>query len=138
MKLSWRIMAVVGLIICLVLVRQFERELFYDPFMAFFQDSHEAGEKIPLQWHLNIILRFLINTVISLGIIYVCFLNKSVVKFSAILYGLLFLLLFPIFVFLMGRVQMDNYLPVFYVRRFLIHPVLLLLLIPAFYYQRTR
>lgn len=138
MKLHWRITAGVILVFLLVLVRQFEWKLFFDPFMAFFHGSHEAGEKMPLQWYLNLALRFALNTVLSLGILYFCFLNKNVVKFAAVLYLLMFLLLFPLFVFLMGRVQMDDYLTVFYVRRFLIHPVLLLLLIPAFYYQKTK
>lgn len=138
MKLYRRIAAGVFLVFLLVLVRQFERELFFDPFMAFFQGSYEAGEKIPLQWYLNLVLRFTLNTLLSLGVIYLCFLNRNVVKFAGILYLLMFLLLFPLFVFLMGTVQMDDYLTVFYIRRFLIHPVLLLLLVPAFYYQKTR
>lgn len=138
MKIFWRIGAVVILVLLLVLVRQFERELFFDPFMAFFEGSYEAGEKIPLQWYLNLVFRFLLNTGISIGIIYLCFRNRGVVKFSLVLYGFLFLLLFPVFVFLMGEVHFGDYLPVFYIRRFLIHPVLLLLLIPAFFYQRIR
>jgi len=138
MKTFWRITAGILLLVLLVLVRQFEQQLFYDPFMAFFQGSYEAGEKVPLQFYLNLLLRFVINTLLSLGILYLCFLKISVVKFSAILYALLFLVLFPVFLVLMGKVQSDDYLPVFYVRRFLIHPVLLLLLIPAFFYQKIR
>lgn len=138
MNRAWRIVGGFLLLVLLVLVRHFEYRWFFDPFMGFFQRTVEAGEPMPLQWYLNLALRFLLNTALSLGILYLCFLNRNVVKFAAILYGLLFVLLFPVFVLLMQTVNFDNYLPVFYVRRFLAHPVLLLLLIPAFFYQRIR
>ena len=138
MKNYWRIAAIIVLILMLVLVRRFEHSLFFDPFMAFFERTYEAGDKIPLQWYLNICLRFFLNSLISLSIIYFCFLKWSVVKFSAMLYLLVFCILFPIFFFLITRVQPDDYLAVFYVRRFLIHPVLLLVLVPALYYQKTK
>lgn len=133
-----RVLLFIVSVILLVLIRRFEYRLFYDPFMAFFQGAYEAGDQLPLRWYFNLMLRFLLNTIISLGILYICFLRWSVVKFSAVLYGILFLVLFPIFVFLMSKVHFDDYLSVFYVRRFLIHPVFLLLLIPAFYYQKVR
>lgn len=127
------------LLICiLVLVRQYEHKLFYDPFMAFFGGELRTGEAIPLQWYLHLVLRFTLNTFISLGILYCCFPRTSVVKFAGLLYFLLFLVLIPIFIYLMERVTFENYLAVFYVRRFLIHPVLLLLLIPAFFYQKLK
>ena len=138
MKLGWRIGFIAVLIGFLVLVRQYEQQFFYDPMMAFFNKEYGAGEEIPLQWLLNLVFRFLINSIVSLGILYLFFQKLSVVKFSALLYFLLFAVLFPAFVILVREVTSDNYLSVFYVRRFLIHPVLLLLLIPAFFYQKMK
>ena len=138
MKLGWRIGFIAVLIGFLVLVRQYEQQFFYDPMMAFFNKEYGAGEEIPLQWLLNLVLRFLINSIVSLGILYLFFQKLSVVKFSALLFFLLFAVLFPAFVILVREVTSDNYLSVFYVRRFLIHPVLLLLLIPAFFYQKMK
>ena len=138
MKLGWRIGFIAVLIGFLVLVRQYEQQFFYDPMMAFFNKEYGAGEEIPLQWLLNLVFRFLINSIVSLGILYLFFQKLSVVKFSALLFFLLFAVLFPAFVILVREVTSDNYLSVFYVRRFLIHPVLLLLLIPAFFYQKMK
>lgn len=138
MKLGLRFVIIAVLVGFLVLVRQYEQQFFYDPMMAFFNHEYGAGEEIPLQWLLNIFFRYLLNSFISLGILYLFFKKWSVVKFSALLYFLLLLLLFPTFIILVGEVTSDNYLSVFYVRRFLVHPVLLLLLIPAFFYQKMK
>ncbi|WP_424495242.1 exosortase F system-associated membrane protein [Salinimicrobium sp. GXAS 041] len=127
------------LVLLLVLVRLFEEVLFYDPFMYFFQGCiSENPELFRGHWYANVALRFVANTLISLAVIYVVFEKKSSVKFAALLYTLLFIVLFPLFIFLMERVEENDYLAVFYVRRFLVQPILLLLLLPAFYYQRLK
>lgn len=138
MKVAIRIFLIVVLTGLLVLVRQYEYQIFYDPMMAFFNNEYGAGDEIPFPWLLNLVLRFLINSVVSLGILYLCFQKWSVVKFAGLLYFILFLVLFPAFVILLKEVNNHNYLTVFYVRRFLAHPVLLLLLIPAFFYQKMK
>lgn len=139
MKKFWKIPVLLVLLILLVLVRMLEETFFYDPFMHFFQGCMcEDPEVFPGQWYFNVALRFLINTLISLAIIYVVFQSKAAVKFSALLYLILFVILFPLFIYLMEHVQKDDYLAVFYVRRFLVQPILILLLLPALYYQRLK
>ena len=139
MKKFWKIPVLLVLLILLVLVRMLEETFFYDPFMHFFQRCMcEDPEVFPGQWYFNVALRFLINTIISLAIIYVVFQNKAAVKFSALLYLILFVILFPLFIYLMEHVQKNDYLAVFYVRRFLVQPILILLLLPALYYQRLK
>lgn len=139
MKKMWKIPGLLVLLILLVLVRMMEETFFYDPFMYFFQGCRcENPEVFPGYWYFNVALRFLVNTVISLVIIYVVFQNMASVKFSALLYLILFVILFPLFIYLMEHVQKDDYLAVFYVRRFLVQPVLILLLLPALYYQRLK
>lgn len=138
MKKYWKIPVVGVLIFLLVLVRMYEYQIFYDPFMYFFAGANMTGSPLeyPPELFFNVILRFLINTAISLAILYIVFQSKSVLRFAAVLYGLFFLMLFPAFIFLIYQAEPDNYLAVFYVRRFLVHPVLLLILLPAFYYQQ--
>jgi exosortase F-associated protein len=139
MKKYWKIPILLVLLVLLVLVRMLEETLFYDPFMYFFQGCRcEDPEVFAGQWYLNVALRFLVNTLISLAIIYVVFQNINSVKFSAVLYFLLFVILFPLFIYLMEHVQKHDYLAVFYVRRFLVQPILILLLLPALYYQRLK
>lgn len=139
MRIAVKLAIVVVLVISLVLIRMFEEVIFYDPFMYFFQGClDEHPQLFPGHWYANVALRFIANTLISLAIIYVVFEDKGSVKFSAALYGVLFLLLFPLFIVLMERVEKEDYLAVFYVRRFLVQPILLLLLLPALYYQRLK
>lgn len=137
MKQLWKIPVLLFLLALLVVIRMYEEVLFYDPFMYFFQGClNETPQLFPGHWYLNVALRYAANSLISLAIIYVVFQRKGPVKFSAVLYLLLFVVLFPLFIYLMERVEADAYLPVFYVRRFLVQPILILLLLPAFYYQR--
>ena len=124
----------------LVLVRLYEDSLFYDPLLKFFKTDHttqplpaiETGKLI-----LNTVLRYLINSAISIGVIWIIFQKKSVLKFSIVLYGILLLLLMTAFFILLQTSEAGQHLPLFYVRRFLIQPLFLLLLLPAFYLQRV-
>lgn len=120
----------------LVLVRYYEAVLFYDPFMAFFEDAIPGPYLV--RWYVNVFLRFSLTSLISLVILWIIFRSREVIEFSCILYLVLFLILFPAFVYLMGKVDYEDYLGVFYIRRFLVHPLLLLLLLPAFYYQQMK
>lgn len=139
MRKYWKIPVLIVLLTLLVMIRMLEESWFYDPFMHFFQGCMcEDPEAFAGQWYLNVALRFFANSLISLAIIYVVFQNKASVKFSALLYLLLFVILFPLFIYLMEHVQKHDYLAVFYVRRFLVQPILILLLLPALYYQRLK
>ena len=120
-------------------IRFFEDALFYDPFLTFFKTDYQ-NKPLPnvdaLQLILNLFLRYFANTLLSIAIIYLLFLNKTHVKVAFVLYLILFVLLIAIFSYLLFVSEHPNYLILFYVRRFLIQPVLLLLLIPAFYFQK--
>lgn len=120
-------------------IRFFEDALFYDPFLIFFKTDYQ-NKPLPnvdaLQLILNLFLRYFANTLLSIAIIYLLFLNKTHVKVAFVLYLILFVLLIAIFSYLLFVSEHPNYLVLFYVRRFLIQPVLLLLLIPAFYFQK--
>lgn len=139
MRNLWKISVLLILVGLLVLIRVYENVFFYDPFMHFFQGCLEVEpERFAGHWYANVALRYLANTFISLGIIYVAFQRKEAVKFAGLLYLILFIALFPLFIFLMERVETGEYMAVFYVRRFLVQPIMILLLLPAFYYQRLR
>ncbi|MGB7841913.1 MAG: exosortase F system-associated protein [Salinimicrobium sp.] len=134
-------LGVIGLLIgVLALVRLYEYRFFYDPFMYFFEQKYQAGGSIqfPSYMFLNVFWRFLVNSLISLLILYVAFRDKGIIKFSILIYLAFFIVLFPLFIYLMNNVQPNDYLAAFYVRRFLAHPVLILVLLPAFYYYRLQ
>lgn len=130
---------IIGLLVALlVLIRMYEFQFFYDPFMHFFSYAFLAPETIDFtpEMFLNMFLRYFLNTILSLGILFVAFRSKGIVKFASLVYGLFLVILFPFFVILMQYVTPEDYLAAFYVRRFLAHPVLILILLPAFYYYR--
>ncbi|QIE59378.1 exosortase F system-associated protein [Rasiella rasia] len=125
----------------LVLIRVFEADLFYDPLLLFFKTDHTTA---PLP-DLNIasvmahtLIRFLLNTAISLGILWVLFQKWEVVKFSAILYAIAGVVLGVVFLLLLHNSEAGAHITLFYVRRFLIQPLFLFLLAPAFYVQHRQ
>ncbi len=123
----------------LVLIRMFENELFYDPLLSFFKSDY-SNNPLPeinsFKLLGNITFRFLLNTIFSLGILWVTFKDKGMLKLSVFLFGILFCLLIIAFSYLLFYPNSDSFLSLFYVRRFLIQPILLLVLLPAFYFQK--
>lgn len=139
MKKYWKIPILLILLVMFVLVRHFEYAYFYDPFMKFYQERFLEGTIIyNFQLYFNVFLRFLINCIISLSILWIVFKNTGILKFSLIIFAGFFIILFPVFIYLMNNIQPNDYLAAFYVRRFLVHPLLILILLPAFYYHQLR
>jgi exosortase F-associated protein len=139
MRKLWKYIAIGFLFGLLVLIRAFENELFYDPFLNFFKYDYFQGN-IP-EYHtwtlfLHHVFRYVLNTLVSLAIIYIAFENRHVVKFSLGLYGVAFVILISLYFYLIQHDLAEDYLLTFYVRRFLIQPLFVLILLPAFYYQR--
>jgi exosortase F-associated protein len=81
-------------------------------------------------------LRFYLNSVISILLLYVIFKDRQIVKFSLLLYMLLGSVLMISFMFILVFFGEENKMVLFYIRRFLIQPIFILLFIPAFYYQK--
>ncbi|WP_434036913.1 exosortase F system-associated membrane protein [Formosa sp. 4Alg 33] len=127
------------LILGLVLIRAFEARLFYDPFLEFFKNDYLYSDA-PVFETIKLIafttLRYVLNTVLSLGIIYVVFKDRGILKFSAMLFAVAYAILILLFLYLINNAEQNNYFILFNIRRFLIQPILLLLLLPAFYYQK--
>lgn len=125
----------------LILIRAFENELFYDPYLSFFKNDYLYMDN-PRREILKLtgftVLRFVINTILSLGIIYVFYKDKHMIAFSALIYGIALLVLTPIFLYFVVNPQQEDYYIFFNIRRFLIQPILLLILLPAFYYQKLK
>lgn len=94
---------------------------------------------VPLhKFLINRTIRFLLNDLLAIGLIYALFYERKYLVFAVwvqVVGTVLFLL--PYFV-------LKLYFPVYngplisYLHRLILNPTLLMLLIPAFYYQRTR
>ncbi|UJH89821.1 exosortase F system-associated protein [Antarcticibacterium sp. 1MA-6-2] len=141
MKARFRILGIGFLIGLLVLIRFFETSLFYDPLINFFKLEYLLNKTPDFEAArllINVAFRFALNTLISLAIIYVAFFDKNILKFSTALFLLLFLICFPVFFFFVYTIENQNFMALFYVRRFLIHPIFVIILLPAFYYYRLK
>ena len=139
MKETIRIIIIVLLFVVLFLVRAFEDQLFYDPLNSYFQNDY-LYKKIPQldRWNLllHLFYRYTANSLISLAIIHMVFRNKKIIKFSQLFFTISFLLLIIAFFFSLRNNLEGGYLFTFYIRRFLIQPLFLLILLPAFYYHK--
>jgi exosortase F-associated protein len=129
------------LFVLLVLVRVFEDQLFYDPYLLFFQNDYLYIDN-PRREVFKLIafttLRYLLNTIISLGILYVIFKDQSIIKFSVIIYSIAYAILLLLFLYFVLNPRQEDYYLFFNIRRFLIQPILLILLLPAFYYHKQQ
>lgn len=134
-----RILLICLLFLSLVAIRGFATKLFYDPLILYFKNDY-LYSKLPeinnFKLVVNMLFRFTLNSIISLGIIWLIFQRKDYVKFSGYFLMFAFVVLSSVFVFLIKNNFENGYLFPFYIRRFIIHPLFLLLLLPAFYYQK--
>ena len=122
------------LFISLILIRAYATVLFYDPLLAYFKNDY-LYKGIPSfnksLYFRDLFFRYALNCIISIVILYLIF-GKKFLKFSFWFYTIAFLVLSSV-LFLILKEGKTNYQLIFYIRRFLIHPVFLLLLLPAFY-----
>jgi len=123
----------------LIGVRALEDHIFYDPFLNFF---HEADRNMPFpdfEWGkliVNYLFRFILNLFFSCVVIHFWFKNRKWTVQGAILILIIFGITFPIYLYCIYTQFEIGYLFSFYMRRFVIQPLILLLIIPMFYYRR--
>lgn len=125
----------------LILIRFFEHDLFYDPYLKFFENDYlymdnPRREVFKLTSHT--VLRYVLNTVISLAVLYVFFEDNSMIKFSSFVYLAAFLILLTLYLYFVVNPKQEDYYLFFIMRRFLIQPVILIVLLPAFYYHKLK
>ena len=125
----------------LILIRFFENDLFYDPYLTFFQNDYlyvDSPRREVFKVTFFTTLRYIINSFISLGIIYLFFKDKNMIKVSAIIYIVAFIILISLYLYFVISPRQEDYYMFFNIRRFLIQPMFLILLLPAFYYYQLK
>jgi exosortase F-associated protein len=138
LKNKFKILIAVVIVLCFAVIRAFENQIFYDPFLVYFESDFK---NLPLpQADLfklfgSLLLRFVLNTFLSLALIYTLFQDRDILKFSAFLYGFFLIILLALFFIIVQYFPEWNWL-LFYIRRFIIQPIFVILFIPAFYYQQ--
>ena len=126
-------------LVALVAIRGYESNWFYDPFLAYFKNDYlnlPFPEFDSFKLFFSMTFRFVLNTFFSLLIIYFLFKDLTITKFASILYGFLFIILMLFFFVLVSYFSESNNFLLFYIRRFIIQPLFLILLIPAIYFQK--
>jgi exosortase F-associated protein len=139
--LSHKLRIVLGIVfvLSLAVVRAYEDLLFYDPFLNYFRSDFNS---LPLPSYdsflllMGLMFRYGLNLVLSLGLLYALFRDITMIKFASVLYVFFFLILVSLFYAIIYFYGAHNNLVLFYVRRFLIQPIFVILFIPAFYYQK--
>lgn len=125
------------IIIAFVGVRFFENILFYDPLNAYFVSDYLSSNipKINIKlYYLNLFFRYSINTVLSITLIYLFFKEIKILRF--ILFVYIFLFVFLLLIFSYFYFINPHKLGLFYARKFIIHPLFILLFLPALFYQK--
>ncbi len=136
-----RYIGIVLLILMLIAIRGFEEVLFYDPYLEFFKNDYlyrDNPRREIVKLLLNTALRYVLNSAASLGIIYLLFNDKSIVKFAVLVFAASFVLFIVPYLYFVVNPKQDDYYLFFNVRRFLIQPVILIFLLPAFYYYKLK
>ena len=123
--------------VLLILIRVFEEQLFYDPYLSFFENDYlylDSPRRETFKLTMFTVLRYVINAIISLAILFIIFKDKGIVKFSILIYSFSLIVLILVFLYFVINPRQEDYYLFFNLRRFLIQPVILLLLVPAFFY----
>lgn len=145
LKKIWRNKAILAgvllLVTLLALLRLYEKQLFYDPFLEFFKGEFQNAplpnyKAAPLFF--GIFCRYLLNSGVSLAIIFVIYKDAQLLKVVSFLYLIFFVLLVVAFFALLYFCEKPDVLVLFYLRRFLLQPLFLVLFLPAIYYQKKK
>ena len=135
--LNWFLVAVA--ILGLVGVRMVEGELFYDPFQQYLHLASKHAPFPDFNWLpliLNYLFRFGLNLLLSAAVVFLIFKNKQWTLQAVVLMLIVFAITFPIYLYCIQTQFEIGYLFSFYMRRFVIQPLILLLIIPLFYYRK--
>ncbi|MCB9202318.1 MAG: exosortase family protein XrtF [Flavobacteriales bacterium] len=134
---STDILILLVLLLGLVGVRYVESDWFYDPFLRYFKtlSSEQIFPEVNFyKLTISHVFRYLLNALLSSAIVYFWFREFKYAKYSFYLFVLVFLILYPMYLYQIYHKFELGEMPVFYIRRFLIQPILLFVLIPSFYF----
>ncbi len=139
-----RLFSAVGVgifIVLMVCVRIFEVELFHDPLYYYFHSNFQLYDLPNLSnWKIvaGTSLRYLFNMVLSLWIIWFLYKKKSFIDAALWVYLFAYVVLMITFLFLLEANSDFMKMALFYVRRFLTQPILLLVLVAGFYFLKAK
>ncbi len=141
MRKFWRLFLLLSAGVLLLLVRLFEKNIFDDGLIDFFAYQYQTQNLPEISfWHSLFIdgLRYWVNSLISITLLFLLFKQKKLLQFLFILYLSAFFIITILFYIEWHHYEAGKYVHLFYVRRFLIQPILLFILIPGFIYHKSK
>ncbi|MBS1548667.1 MAG: exosortase F system-associated protein [Bacteroidetes bacterium] len=139
-----KILSILGVVIGvlgLIGIRVVEDRIFYDPFLNYFHESNANTEFPAFSWFqliLSHLGRFVLNLLFSLVIVQSLFRNIQWTLQALIMIVLVFVITLPVYLVCVYHQFEIGYLFSFYVRRLVIQPLIVLLIVPMFYYRRQK
>ena len=130
---------IILLLIGFISIRVFENVLFYDPLLHYYKQQFQnlnIPELHNFKLTLSYTFRYFLNSVLSITLLWVLFKDSSLVNFSLFLFIILFLLLVMSFFIVLYFYGNEQKMILFYIRRFIIQPIFILIFIPGFWYQK--
>ncbi len=124
-------------LVALISIRIFENVLFYDPFIDYFKSNFQNFD-LPdvnlVDYYISTIFRYILNLILSLVIIWFLYRKRTFIKAALWVYLFAFIILSAAFIICVNLDYEWVKMGVFYIRRFLIHPIFLFILVPGFYF----
>jgi len=133
----FRWLAAVFTAILLLAVRTMENQWFPEPLIDYFARDRYLSEPLPrisAAGFLTVLWRYAVNSVLSVTLLFLLFHNRFLTRMAIKIYTAAGIILAFLYLLALYTYQPAHYQFLFYIRRLLIHPVLLFILIPAFYY----
>jgi len=125
------------LLISLVVLRAFEKNLFHDPLLSYFANDKYLTRPLPVlsRWHyVELLVRYILVSTLSILILIILFPRLKIKKSLVILYAFTGLVLLILFMLSYRFYDHLGYRPLFYIRRILTQPVLLFILLPILFF----
>ncbi len=123
----------------LIGVRMMEDTLFYDPFLLYFKSGNKEAPIPQFDW-LPLIgshfFRLALNLFFSALVLQGIFNDKKATLQGLVLMFIVFIISLFLYSISIGNTFSLGYLFTFYLRRFVIQPVILLLIIPIIFYSK--
>jgi len=125
----------------LIALRAVEASVFYDPIGPYFKGEFQNSTLPyfnPFLLFLSTALRYYLNSLISMGLLYVWFQQRKPLIFSALLYLIIGSVILISYLFILQFFSNEHKMLVFQLRRFLVYPILVLIFFPALYFQQNQ
>ena len=135
-SLTFKLVFSAIVVVSLVAVRLFEKEWFPEVLQDFFASDRYLSQPLPalhFSDYFSVIFRYAVNSVFSVVLLYIWFPDRPLIRLIIKIYLYAGLILLALFMAAVHFYRPGHYAALFYIRRFLIQPLLLFVFLPLLY-----